>query len=271
MKLCVLADNNVYIGPYLRGEPGFSCYIEDGDTRLLLDTGFSPLFLENARALGVDLGRLDAAALSHGHNDHTCGLPALMELPRPREAGPLTLVGHPRLFEPRKIRERDAGCPVTREQAAQTFDLRLSRQPVRLSEHITWLGEIPRVTPFEAREPLGMRLAQGGWEEDFLPDDTGLVYEDDDGLFLIVGCAHCGVCNLAEAARKLCGNKPVKGILGGFHLRRLDERAEQTAEYLEGLGLEMLYPCHCTCFDVKARLARSIPVTEVGVGLTLKR
>ena len=74
MKLKVLVDNNTYIDQYYCGEPAVSYYIEDEDIRLLLDVGYSDLFLRNSNELGVDLENLSAIVISHGHDDHTRGL-----------------------------------------------------------------------------------------------------------------------------------------------------------------------------------------------------
>jgi metal-dependent hydrolase (beta-lactamase superfamily II) len=41
---------------------------------LLFDTGQSDLLVKNARNLHVPLDRVEAVALSHGHDDHTGGM-----------------------------------------------------------------------------------------------------------------------------------------------------------------------------------------------------
>lgn len=46
MKLKVLVDNNTYIDQYYCGEPDISYYIEDEDMSLLLDVGYSDLFIK---------------------------------------------------------------------------------------------------------------------------------------------------------------------------------------------------------------------------------
>ena len=49
MRLTILTENTVMQGLHYYGEHGVSFYIEDGDTKILLDTGYSGVFLENAK------------------------------------------------------------------------------------------------------------------------------------------------------------------------------------------------------------------------------
>ncbi|MDY5913148.1 MAG: MBL fold metallo-hydrolase, partial [Inconstantimicrobium porci] len=74
MDLTVLVDNNTYIDQYYLGEPAVSYYIEDKNTKILFDTGYSDIFIRNAEKMNIDLKKLDKIAISHGHNDHTLGL-----------------------------------------------------------------------------------------------------------------------------------------------------------------------------------------------------
>ena len=85
MKLTVLVDNNTYIDQYYLGEPALSFYIEDGDERILFDTGYSDAFIKNAEAMHIDLGRLTYIMLSHGHNDHTRGAAIFVGPVRPEK------------------------------------------------------------------------------------------------------------------------------------------------------------------------------------------
>ena len=45
MKLTVLVDNHTSIDHYYLGEPGLCYYIEDEDSRFLLDTGYSDIYI----------------------------------------------------------------------------------------------------------------------------------------------------------------------------------------------------------------------------------
>lgn len=266
MKLTVLTDNNTYIDQYYLGEPAACYYLQDEGSTLLFDTGYSDVYVRNARALGLDLGAVDTVVLSHGHDDHTGGLAHFPVGPRrPR------LVCHPGALEEKRADGLSICSPLGREALAQRFDLCLTRDPVPVSPHITFLGQIPRITDFEGRNPVGQRRVDGQWQDDFLLDDTALVYQAPQGIYLITGCSHAGICNIIEQAKRVTGDRRVLGILGGFHLLHVpSEQVDRTVEYLAREQIPELYPCHCTCFAARAAIHQAVPVKEVGVGLTIE-
>ena len=269
MKLTVLVDNAAIIDRYFLAEPAVSYLLEDGAARILLDVGYSDVFLKNAQAMGLDLARATDIVLSHGHNDHTGGLCAFFDA---FPASRVRLTACPGVFAPRRD---DAGCsigpPLTAQAACAHAAVKTSEAPVQLSEHVTFLGRIPRRTDFEAQMPIGTRLSEHGtWEADFLPDDSALAIKTADGLFLLLGCAHSGVCNTILHAQTLFPGVPIRGLLGGLHLMRLDAQAKQTIAFLQTLPLKALYPSHCTAFSVRAKMAQTLPVLDVGVGMALE-
>jgi 7,8-dihydropterin-6-yl-methyl-4-(beta-D-ribofuranosyl)aminobenzene 5'-phosphate synthase len=77
MKIKVLMDNLPAVN-YLN-EWGLSIYIEYEDKKILLDTGASEGFSNNAKVAGVDLSKVDVAVLSHAHYDHSDGMGAFFE------------------------------------------------------------------------------------------------------------------------------------------------------------------------------------------------
>ena len=115
MKLTVLVDNNTTIDRYFLGEPALSFLIEDGEERALFDAGYSDAFVQNAAKLGVDLTRITQIVLSHGHDDHPRGLPALFALGDHRSV-PLT--AHPDCFWPTRSEGLAIGMPYSAEAYA---------------------------------------------------------------------------------------------------------------------------------------------------------
>ena len=273
MQLTVLVDNNTYIDRYFKAEPGLSIFIEEGATRILFDLGYSAIFLENAQRLAIDLRHLDYLVLSHGHLDHSWGLPELLRfyLESSIEGVPLRkprFLAHPDVFLSRAFGPLpEIGGLLDEAALRRQFETTLSRDPVWLTERLVFLGHIPRKHPFEGKTSLGA-LADG--REDFIEEDTALAYKSDQGLVLIAGCAHAGICNMVDHAREVCQEDRVIDIIGGLHL--LDPPPEQlqgTAAYLAGLSLPALHACHCTDLFSKIALAQAAPLREVGVGLRL--
>lgn len=276
MELTFLVDNNSLVGKPFRAESALSMHLKDGDIRILFDAGYSDAFLANARRMGLSLLSLDHVVLSHGHYDHTWGLDALlrhyyeaaeleMDVPFP------TMVAHPAVFDTKFDEdEPEFGTLLSREKAARHFDLNLTAKPQWLTKRLVTLGEIERVFDFEKPASLGQRMTDDGPVKDYLPDDTAMAYVSDAGLVVITGCAHTGVCNTVEQARRVTGVDKVRSVVGGFHLREAKpERLDPTTDYLASLGLESLYACHCTDLAAKIGLARKCPVREVGSGLQL--
>lgn len=266
MKLTVLTDNHTYIDRYYLGEPAVSYYIEDGDSKVLFDVGYSDVYVRNADAMGIDLTKIDALVLSHGHNDHTGGLTVF-----PESGHRIPLVAHPQVFEPKRDCGLMVSSPLSADQLISRFELRLTTEPVSVSEHLIYLGEIPRTNDFENQQPVGERDCGCGWEPDFVRDDSALVCIGDDGLSIITGCSHAGICNILSYARKITGIEQIARVIGGFHLFDPESiQLRETVEYFRHARIPQLYPCHCTSFAARAAIHRHCPVQEVGVGLTLQ-
>ncbi len=266
MKLRVLMDNNTYIDRYYLGEPAVCYYIEDGDRHILLDVGYSDAYLENARRMGIDLSRVTDIVISHGHNDHTGGLQAFFDAFGKTN---VRITACENAFVPKTYGELDIGSPLSETDIRAYADLQLTNEPCRISEHVTFLGAIKRQTNFENKTPIGKICAANAWQDDYLFEDTALALETPNGVFLALGCSHSGVCNIILSAQALFGQKRITGLIGGMHLFECDEQTEKTIDFLEKQHFDMLMPCHCTSFAVRAAMSRRLPLTEVGVGMEL--
>ena len=64
-------------------EHGLSIFIDTGDKKILFDAGASDAFALNAERMKVDLGQVNLAVISHGHYDHTGGIPLFCRLQGP--------------------------------------------------------------------------------------------------------------------------------------------------------------------------------------------
>ncbi len=277
MKLTVLIDNNTLIGRFFRGEPGVSYHIEDGDKRILFDVGYSDAFINNARELSVDLSDIDYVVLSHGHLDHTWGLGPLVQLYKENAieaigVGKPTLIAHPLALDARTLDDLgQIGPLLTLEKLSEAFHIELNKEPVWLTKRLVFLGEIDRTNEFEGKTPIGKLEKNGTKEDDYVIDDTALAYKSPDGLVIITGCSHSGICNIIEYAKKVCGEDKIVDILGGFHLLNPStEQLQGTIEYIKSLHLRSIHACHCTDLDSKIAISKVANLKEVGVGLRLE-
>lgn len=266
MKLTVLVDNNTYIDQYFLGEPAVSYYIEDGNDRILFDTGYSDVFIRNAKKLDIDLSKISKIVFSHGHNDHTGGFEYLSNQ---FDLSQVELIAHPDALKDKRYEEEHIGFNLPEEKISTMCNLSFSKVPVSISENIVFLGEVPEIYPFEEREIIGKKKVGNAFCDDYVLDDSALVYKGKKGLFIITGCSHSGICNIIEYAKKACNNERILGVVGGFHLFDADKRLKSTIQYFVDNNITELYPCHCVSFKVKAEINRFIPIHEVGVGLTI--
>lgn len=270
MKLTVLVDNNTLIDQYYLGEPAVSYWIRADEKNILFDVGYSDVFIKNAEALDINLKKADYLVLSHGHLDHTWGLEPYIDLLGDRSKN-IRLVAHPDTFD-RKLLEGfgDIGTRKRKKEIAKYFDLNLSKEPVWLTDNLCFLGEIPRKNDFEAKNPIGVVVKEGTESPDYIIDDSALAYKSRDGLVVITGCSHSGVCNIIEHAREVCKQEKIRDIIGGLHLYEAEEEVlDKTVRYLESCGVEDMHPCHCTGLRGKLALGRIFPIKEVGSGLVL--
>ncbi len=224
MKLTVLVDNNTFIDRYFVGEPAVSYFIECDGRKILFDVGYSDAFIANAKKLGIDLTDIDYLALSHGHIDHVGGLPHLLRLYSEsgiREGRPdrPRLLTHPfTLLRQTYDRPGKEKLSLDRSDLDGYFQIEETVEPLWINEKLVFLGEIERRNDFEAGEPFGKIIKNGVLEDDFVVEDSALAYRSRDGLVIITGCSHSGICNIVEYARKVCREDRVVDIIGGFHL-----------------------------------------------------
>lgn len=273
MKLTMLVDNYTLIDAYYLGEPAVSYWIETEGKSYLFDAGYSDVFIKNAEKMEIDLSSMEAVILSHGHDDHTRGLAAFPEYYKKknkRKQHLPRLIAHPEVFAKRRDGDLSIGCPVPLAEIEENFMPELSRKPVWLTKKLVFLGEIKRNNEFEAKAPIGEIERAGSWQPDDVMDDSALVYCSDEGLVIITGCSHAGICNIISSAKEICQEERICSVIGGFHLLHTPSwQMEKTVAYLAKLEAKEIYAAHCTDLAAKIALAKELPLQEAGVGRIL--
>jgi len=275
MELKVLVDNNTIIDRYFLAEPAVSYLISDGDTKVLFDVGYSDIFIKNAQKMNESLMDINYVVISHGHNDHTGGLTSLAKLYAEARAENIhyispTLIAHPDAFSYKEESGESIGSFLDQKSIGKYFTTKLVDKPLWLTDKLMFLGEIERGNTFENLEPIGQCDTIDSMVDDYVKDDSALVYKSAQGLIIITGCSHAGICNIVEYAKKVCGDERIVDIIGGFHLIYPSEvQAKGTLHYFQEHHIDNIHPCHCTSLEYKIKLSKLANVLDVGVGLSL--
>ena len=259
MKLTCLVDNSVRTRSKLWGEHGLAFLIETPSDLTLWDTGTSgTVLLHNLAALNVDPADLSAITISHGHQDHTGGLPALISHARPS----LPLYGHPGLFDERFSRQGDRltsiGSPMSPQSlASQGVDVRLSAEPLQIAPGVWTSGEISPRPEAEGRSAGHVIEQAGEWVPDPYRDDMALVLQLPAGLALICGCCHAGLLNTIRTVQQRF-NRDIVAIAGGTHLAAAgEEQLAHVGRALLGMpSLRGIWLNHCSGERTVDRLRR---------------
>ena len=137
-----------------------------------------------------------------------------------------------------------------------------SEGPYQLARGCWTTGYVPRQS-FEVSGRSATHKFRVG--ETFTPhdieDDQAIILNiDGKGLVVFSGCAHAGIVNTVNHARRVSGVETVHAILGGFHLARTDDaEVEQTVDAIAAFDPVMISPTHCTGFGPMARFANRLP------------
>ncbi|MEE4198493.1 MAG: MBL fold metallo-hydrolase [Bacteroidales bacterium] len=260
MKISVLTENTAS-GKFL-AEHGLSYTIEHEGKQILFDTGHTDVFLKNAWRLNIDMDKIKTVVLSHGHWDHANGLKFLERK---------QLVCHPEVFHPRFRRggKENIGIGLSLDELKQRFSITTTRKPYPVTHDIIFLGEIPRINSFEAQTTP---FVYKNNEDDFVIDDSGIVVKLNHGqeLVLISGCAHSGICNMIEYARKITGINKFRAVIGGFHLKKQDDQTQKTIDFLKDQDIQEIYPSHCTELPALCAFYNVFKIKHLRSGMELK-
>lgn len=233
MRVTVLMENAA-ARPGLTAEHGLSLYVEACGRRILFDAGQTEAFADNAAALGVDLGQVDLAILSHGHYDHAGGLQRFL-----RENDHAPVYVHRDAFEPHwHGTEKDIGVDPALENSARV--VKVSGQvDLGCGMTLTDCNRLPMAWP-----PAfgGLQVKRNGQllADDFRHEQYLLIREEER-LIALSGCSHKGAMNILEWLAP-------DVLIGGFHFVKLDPSGDELAAAARELARRscLCYTGHCT-------------------------
>ncbi|MCK4388060.1 MAG: MBL fold metallo-hydrolase [Dehalococcoidia bacterium] len=232
---------------------------------ILFDAGQSEIAVPfNLKLLNIDVNKIEAIVLSHGHMDH---FGALMEILKVKGSVPLVL--HPDAFTaPRGLRLRDGRMlkfPTLDEPSVVKAGANLikTKSPHLLASRlIATTGEIKRVTDFEKGMPNACLEQNGKIEHDPILDDQGVViHVKGKGLVVVSGCCHAGIINTIYHAQSITKIDKVYAVLGGFHLSGplFEPIIGRTIAELRKIGPAIIVPMHCTGWNAINEFAKEMP------------
>ncbi len=247
MKIVCLVDDRS-IDDRFEVEHGLSFHIETGNHRILFDLGQTDLFLRNARRLGLDLSLVDTVIISHGHYDHGGGLKRFFEVN-----------DHATVY----INRRAKGAFYSLRNEGMAYiglDLTaLENERIRLLDHDLVIdSELKVFQELVSNDlvPSPNRSLFERKENAYVPDsflhEQNLLITEDGISVLFAGCAHRGIVNIVDTARKHLRNKPLSAVFGGFHMMSRFVAFKPELSTIEAIafrlddGKTMYFTGHCT-------------------------
>ena len=247
IRIIALVNNTAKEG--FQSEHGLSFWIEYGDKRVLFDTGQSNVVVKNAKLLNINLADAEAIVLSHGHDDHTGGLTAVINIARKAN-----IYLHPEALRPKFSEKENEAKAIGMSDSTKQAILRMAgnkqvigtKMPTEVSRGVFVTSRIPRITDFEDAGD-SFFVDKNCRIQDTFPDDQAMFFDSPKGPVVLLGCAHAGVVNTLHYVAKLSGEKRIYAVIGGMHLLNASvERIERTIEVFRQYEVQKIGLAHCT-------------------------
>jgi 7,8-dihydropterin-6-yl-methyl-4-(beta-D-ribofuranosyl)aminobenzene 5'-phosphate synthase len=234
MKIKIIFDKDT-VSKGLKTGWGVSILIGD---KVLFDTAEKGEYLlDNIKALGLDIGKIESVIISHNHWDHRAGLWDLLKIKS-------SIVVY----------------------ACSDFISEFAKQLEGYS--------FKEVSEFEE---IAEGIYTTGCFSTLYKDknlmEQALIVKSDKGVSLICGCSHPGILEMIEKAKKIFPKEKMYSCLGGFHLIDKDSRyINYIAKKLKEMKVQNLGPSHCSGFQAASILKELFgnDLFEVKAGMEIK-
>ena len=210
MKIRILAEGSTKPQRFIK-HWGLSILIDDD---ILFDTFGKPDYVvKQLKRFGVDLAKIKHIVISHDDWDHITGLWNIL-----KDAKDATVYMCPNFGPDTKSR-------------------------------IRWLStrsvEVDKPTEIKDSVYLSGELKGGSRGGVALPEQY-MAIKTLKGIVVVTGCAHPGIVEIVQHAKKSFGSE-VRILIGGFHLKdNSDEVNIGIVSKLKELGVRQVIPLHCT-------------------------
>lgn len=231
----------------LHYEHGLSFFIETKKHKILLDTGASPAFIENAKLLGIDLTEVDTVVLSHGHYDHTGGVMSFVKINPIAKIYMQKTAGRD-YYNLRDGIEKYIGIDKRILELPQVQFLDGDHQ---IDDQLWIFSNISGRKYWPQGNLLLKKKIDDRYVQDEFVHEQCLVISEEDERVLLSGCAHNGILNILAAYQERFHSSPHK-VISGFHMSKKGEYTEEEIKTIEDTAKELLelntkfYTGHCT-------------------------
>ena len=249
LRITVICENSVIVPFGVVGEHGFAAFVETSNGNFLFDTGQGKGILQNSTILNKDLSTIKYLVISHGHYDHTMGIPQVL-----LKKSPLNIYAHQDIFLNRywikdNMPPKFIGIPYKKEYLESLgANFKFIKDYFEIEAGVYLSGEIPMKTDFE-KVDINMKILtkDGKFQQDNLKDDFSLAIDTPKGLIILLGCAHAGMVNILNHFIGKTGKDRIYAVIGGTHLGFASpEQMENTLKVLDEYKIEKLGVSHCT-------------------------
>ena len=227
-------------------EWGLSFYIEYDGHKILLDTGASGNFVENAKKFGLNLEEIECGVLSHAHYDHADGMPAFFGENKSAK------------FYLRKGTEENCYSKknffMYKYNGIQPGILKNYANRIEYVEGDYKLMDGVYLIPHKTvglekiAKKVDLYIKDNGkmFPDDFAHEQS-LVFDTPKGLVIFNSCSHGGPDNIITEVSATFPEKEICAYVGGLHLyKSSEEDVRALAERIRETGITRVITGHCT-------------------------
>ena len=253
MKITVLTENTGLKNSDLITEHGISLFVEKNGYKILFDTGGpQESAIKNASKLGIDLSKIDAVVISHGHDDHTGGLLKFFQI---NDKAQIYLkkeaLGfyYSRRPEGEKYIGMDSKIPEKYSER-----LHFVHKTLEIAQGVFLVPNIKKDFPIHYNNHVLFKEMNGKLIKDDFKHELFMLIENNNDLTVFTGCGHNGIKNIINTAKEVFSDEKICTVIGGFHLQAgartfevaKKEEVEEMAQWLKSEVTGQIYTGHCT-------------------------